>query len=50
MTPLPILYARDVREAIEGIGTDEEVLIEVFCTKSNSEIQTIRTAYQRGGI
>ncbi|KAI4462026.1 annexin [Holotrichia oblita] len=46
MTPLPILYARDVRDAIEGIGTDEEVLIEVFCTKSNSEIQTIRNAYQ----
>ncbi|KRT81737.1 hypothetical protein AMK59_5618, partial [Oryctes borbonicus] len=46
LTPLPILYAKHVRKALEGIGTDEEVLIEVFCTKTNHEIQTIREAYE----
>lgn len=48
MTPLPILYAKHIREALDGIGTDEEVLIEVFSTKSNAEIHTIRGAYQTG--
>ncbi|XP_022906646.2 annexin B9-like [Onthophagus taurus] len=46
MTPIPILYAQHIRDAITGIGTDEEVLIEVMCTKSNEEIRCIRSAYE----
>ncbi|GJQ75979.1 hypothetical protein Trydic_g18033 [Trypoxylus dichotomus] len=46
LTPLPILYAKHIRKALEGFGTDEEVLIEVFCTKTNHEIRTIRGAYE----
>lgn len=30
-----------------GIGTDEDVLIEVLCTMSNYEIHTIKHAYER---
>ncbi|KAF2894070.1 hypothetical protein ILUMI_12103 [Ignelater luminosus] len=46
MIPLPQYYARELREAIYGAGTDEDCLIEVFCTLSNREIQIIRNAYQ----
>ncbi|EDQ87686.1 uncharacterized protein MONBRDRAFT_33246 [Monosiga brevicollis MX1] len=37
--------AQVLREAMKGVGTDEQVLIETICTKSNAEIRAIKEAY-----
>ncbi|KAF0294800.1 Annexin-B12 [Amphibalanus amphitrite] len=35
------------RRAMKGLGTDEKTLIEIFCGRSQAEVQNVVKAYQR---
>jgi len=45
-TPPAEFDAQLVRKAIEGLGTDEALLVEVLVGRNNAEIRAIRDAYQ----
>lgn len=47
LTPTIEYYAQELNVAMSGAGTDEDVLIEVMCTMSNSEIKQIGATYYR---
>lgn len=47
LRPIVDFYCAELNDAMAGIGTDEEVLIEILCTLSNMEIYTIKNQYLR---
>uniref|UniRef100_A0A183UWH1 Annexin n=2 Tax=Toxocara canis TaxID=6265 RepID=A0A183UWH1_TOXCA len=43
----PAVYdARHLHKAISGLGTKENVLIDVICTRSNEQLNAIKVAYE----
>ncbi|XP_044027087.1 annexin A2 [Siniperca chuatsi] len=43
----PLQYeALRLQQAMAGLGTDEETLLEILCTRSGKQLQGISTAYQ----
>jgi len=47
MTPLPEYVTKEIHDALSGLGTDEEVLIEVFCAMNNADIACIKETYEK---
>lgn len=47
LTPILDFYCLEIKDALSGIGTDEDVLIEFLCTLSNQEINMIKDNYLR---
>lgn len=47
MTPLPDYLASELHQAISGLGTSEDTLMEILCTRSNHDIQQITEAYKK---
>lgn len=47
MMPLDQYFAKELHNAMAGIGTKEETLIEILCNVDNAWIQAIKTAYQQ---
>lgn len=46
VTPLTDYYAKELHEAMEGTGTDEDTLIDILCTSTSQQIREIREVYE----
>ncbi|KAH9360718.1 hypothetical protein HPB48_020473 [Haemaphysalis longicornis] len=44
--PMHEYLARELRRAVAGLGTDEDCLIEILCTRSNEDIRLMKQYYR----
>ncbi|GLH10919.1 Annexin, partial [Gryllus bimaculatus] len=47
MTPLSEFYAQELHNAMKGLGTDENCLIEIMCSLRNYEIKRVCKSYEK---
>lgn len=47
LTPTLNFYCKEIKDSMAGLGTDEDVLIEILCTLSNFEINTVKQHYTK---
>ncbi|KAG4075025.1 hypothetical protein HA402_004571 [Bradysia odoriphaga] len=47
MTPSLQFYANELHDAVAGMGTDEEAIIEILVALSNSDVRTVSQLYQQ---
>jgi annexin A7/11 len=46
MKPSDQFLCKELNKAMDGIGTNEETLVEILCSKSNEEVKKIVTEYE----
>lgn len=45
--PTPLFYAMELNRAITGLGTNEDLLIEILCTLDKTELKAVSAAYEK---
>jgi len=47
MKPTNVLLAEDLHHAMQGIGTNEDTLCEILCTRTNQEMAELKATYKK---